>query len=119
MSIETVKKDLREMMKLTRKQTALSDAGAETRYSVKNSDTDWTRVIAPEDGAFSFEVAEYKVELRNDTSGLRSSVWRDADGFRAVWILARKGDRIAAKAHAPGGSSTFDALKFIPCVGAV
>lgn len=119
MSIENVKKDLREMMKLTRKQTALSVEGAGARYSVKNSDTDWTRVIAPEDGAFSFDVAEYKVELRNDTSGLRSIVWRDVDGFRAVWVLARKGDNIAAKAHAPGGASTFDALKFIPCVGAV
>lgn len=98
MSIETVKKDLREMMKLTRKQVLPSTGKIEfTPVIATDGDDKWGSYVAPSDGYLCIFGGEFSSIDMRSTKGLQSTVWR-IDGKQQIagaWLIVEAGESVS------------------------
>lgn len=95
MSIENVKKDLREMMKLTRKQV-LPDAGKiEFAPVIATADDDkWGNYVAPSDGYLCIFGGEFSSPDIASPKGLQSTIWSTAGSQQIAggWLIVEAGE---------------------------
>lgn len=98
MSIENVKADLREMMKLTRKQALPSTGKIEfTPVVATASDDKWGNYVAPSDGYLCIFGGEHSSIDIGSTKGLQSTVWR-TDGLQQIaggWLIVEAGELVS------------------------
>ncbi len=97
MSIETVKKDLREMMKLTRKQVLPSAGKIEfTPVIATEGDDRWGSYVAPSDGYLCIFGGEFSSIDIASPKGLQSTVWRidNKQQIAGAWLIVEAGESV-------------------------
>lgn len=98
MSIETVKKDLREMMKLTRKQVLPSTGKIEfTPVIATAGDDKWGSYVAPSDGYLCIFGGEFSSIDMVSPKRLQSTVWRIGDSrqIAGAWLIVEAGEVVS------------------------
>lgn len=98
MSIENAKADLRELMKLTRKQVLPSTRKIEFTPVVATDDDDkWGSYVAPSDGYLCLFGGEFSSIDICSTKGLQFTVWR-TDSLQQIaggWLIVEAGEFVS------------------------
>lgn len=98
MSIENVKADLRELMKLTRKQVLPSTRKIEfTPVVATDGDDKWGSYVAPSDGYLCLFGGELSSLDMLSPKGIQSTIWR-TDVSRQVtgaWLIVEAGEVVS------------------------
>lgn len=98
MSIENVKKDLREMMKLTRKQVLPSTRKIEfTPVIATDGDDKWGSYVAPSDGYLCIFGGEFSSIDIASPKGLQSTAWLIGSKQQTAggWLIVEAGEVVS------------------------
>ena len=117
MSIETVKKDLREMMKLTRKQVLPSTGKIEfTPVIATAGDDKWGSYVAPSDGYLCIFGGEFSSLEIASTKGLQSAAWLigSEQQIAGGWLIVEAGEVVSYHLHKNLSGRHDHIGKFIP-----
>ena len=121
MSIENVKADLRELMKLTRKQGLPSANAIAIPVTIAYPGADvWGEYVAPADGYVSIHGGQRSgLDIRYGR--ISTCCWTQDSSplITSAWAPVRAGDRVAYHLIKHDRSDTDVEGFFIPCVGAV
>lgn len=120
MSIENVKADLRELMKLTRKQVLPSTRKIEfTPVVATDGDDKWGSYVAPSDGYLCLFGGEGSSLDMLSPKGIQSTIWRTdiSRQITGAWLIVEAGEVIAYHLYRMSGSPQNQRGVFIPLKG--